>query len=124
MTGIESEIVHAAEPIQIGAAIVAKVAQVGHLIALKLVSRDDKRRPQDRGDLAALAKVATEAEWLRAEQAIRLIEQQRLRAQARLAGRAGRVESVDERAVVVDAAGAPDDGCRHDDQWRRGVPGL
>jgi hypothetical protein len=75
MTGIESEIVRAAEPIQIGAAIVAKVAQVGHLIALKLVSRDDKRRPQDRGDLAALAKVATETEWLRAEQAVRLIEQ-------------------------------------------------
>jgi hypothetical protein len=73
-SGIELEVVHAAEPMEIGAGLVADVARAGHLIAMKLVSRDDMRRPQDRGDLAALAKVADAAEWARAEQAVRLIE--------------------------------------------------
>jgi len=34
-----------------------------------------RTEPRFTRDLAALAKVATEAEWLRAEQAVRLIEQ-------------------------------------------------
>jgi predicted nucleotidyltransferase len=74
-TGIESEIVEAAEPIEIGGGIVTEVARVGHLIAMKLVARDDDRRPQDRVDLAALAKVADEVEWARAETAVRLIRE-------------------------------------------------
>jgi hypothetical protein len=73
--GIEPEIVQAAEPMEIAAGIIANVAQVGHLLAMKLVSRDDKRRPQDRGDLAALAKVADATEWARADEAVRLINQ-------------------------------------------------
>lgn len=72
--GIEREVVADAEPIELVADLVANVAQVGHLIAMKLVSRDDHRRPQDRGDLVALATVATAREWARAEQAIHLIE--------------------------------------------------
>jgi len=71
--GIEREVVQAAEPLEVGAGLVANVARVGHLIAMKLVSRDDQRRPQDRGDLAALCKVADAAEWARAEEAVRLI---------------------------------------------------
>jgi hypothetical protein len=74
-SGIEVEVVRAAEPIEVGAGLVADVARVGHLIAMKLVSRDDERRPQDRGDLAALAKVADPTEWARAEEAVRLIEE-------------------------------------------------
>jgi predicted nucleotidyltransferase len=74
-TGIETEIVAAAEPAEIASGIVAEVAQVGHLIAMKLVARDDKRRPQDRLDLVALSKVADDAEWARAEAAIRLIHE-------------------------------------------------
>ncbi len=74
-TGIETEIVAAAEPAEIASGIVAEVAQVGHLIAMKLVARDDKRRPQDRLDLVALSKVADDAEWARAETAIRLIHE-------------------------------------------------
>jgi hypothetical protein len=74
-SGIEVEVVRAAEPIEVGAGLVADVARVGHLIAMKLVSRDDDRRPQDRGDLAALAKVADPTEWARAEEAVRLIEE-------------------------------------------------
>jgi hypothetical protein len=74
-TGIENEIVDAAEPAEVARGIVTEVAQVGHLIAMKLVARDDKRRPQDRLDLIALAKVADDAEWARAEAAVRLIHE-------------------------------------------------
>jgi hypothetical protein len=72
--GIEAEVVQAASPIEVVHGLVADVAQVGHLIAMKLVSRDDTSRPQDRGDLTALALVADANEWVRAEAAVRLIE--------------------------------------------------
>lgn len=35
---------------------------MGHLIALKLLSRDDEKRPQDAVDLRALLRVASEAD--------------------------------------------------------------
>jgi len=73
-SGIEVEIVQAAEPIEIAGGVVANVAQVGHLIAMKLVSRDPKRRPRDQQDLVDLASVADDREWQRAEQAIELIQ--------------------------------------------------
>lgn len=72
-TGIETEIVDAAEPIEVAKGLVTGVARVGHLIAMKLVARDDQRRPQDQLDLTALAQVADDAEWARAEVAVRLI---------------------------------------------------
>jgi predicted nucleotidyltransferase len=72
-TGIENEIVEAAEPVELGNGLVTEVARVGHLIAMKLVARDDERRPQDQVDLVALSKVADETEWARAEAAVRLI---------------------------------------------------
>lgn len=71
--GIEVEIVQAAEPIEIAAGLVAEVAQVGHLIAMKLVSRDPRRRPRDQQDLVDLAGVADAQEWQRAEEAVELI---------------------------------------------------
>src|ERR1044071_4090842 len=61
--GIEVEIAQAAEPMEITAGVVADVAQVGHLIAMKLVSRDPKRRPRDQQDLVDLAGVADDHEW-------------------------------------------------------------
>jgi hypothetical protein len=61
--GIEVEIAQAAEPMEIAAGVVADVAQVGHLIAMKLVSRDPKRRPRDQQDLVDLAGVADDHEW-------------------------------------------------------------
>lgn len=73
--GIEMEIVRASEPAEVGAGLVANVAAVGHLIAMKLVSRDAKRRPRDQQDLVELAKVADELEWKRAETAVELIRQ-------------------------------------------------
>jgi nucleotidyltransferase AbiEii toxin of type IV toxin-antitoxin system len=73
--GIETEIVQAAEPLEIAAGVIADVAQVGHLIAMKLVSRDPKRRPHDQQDLVDLANVADAPEWQRAEAAVELILQ-------------------------------------------------
>jgi hypothetical protein len=67
------EIVQAAEPLEIAAGVITDVARVGHLIAMKLVSRDPKRRPHDPQDLVALASVAEDEEWRRAEAAIELI---------------------------------------------------
>jgi hypothetical protein len=61
-TGIEEEIVKEAELLEISPQVKAPVAGVGHLIAMKVLSRDDLRRPQDRLDLAALMEVATEDE--------------------------------------------------------------
>lgn len=72
--GIEDEVVQAASQLEVVDGVTVDVAQVGHLIAMKLVSRDDQRRPQDRGDLTALTKVADASEWARAEAAILLIE--------------------------------------------------
>jgi hypothetical protein len=72
--GIEPEIVGAASPLEILGATAA-VATVGHLIAMKLVSRDPKRRPRDQQDLVELARAAGALEWKRAEASIELIEQ-------------------------------------------------
>ena len=72
-SGIESEIVAAAEEIEISEGLTAPVAQVGHLIAMKLVSVD-RRRPNDREDLAKLASIATATEWTRAADSVALME--------------------------------------------------
>ena len=74
-TGIEKEIVAAAELLEIVNGAQVEVAQVGHLIAMKLIARDDKLRPQDRADLLAISKVADDVEWARAEAAVRLVEE-------------------------------------------------
>ena len=49
------------------------VARTGHLIALKVLSRDDVTRPQDLGDLRALLRVAPPAELARARDSLALI---------------------------------------------------
>jgi hypothetical protein len=51
-----------------------RVARTGHLIALKLLARDDETRPQDAGDLRALAAVADAEDLRLAEDAVALIE--------------------------------------------------
>ena len=53
-SGIEPEIVGAADPIEVIPGFTIPVARLGHLIALKVLARDDRTRPQDRVDLAAL----------------------------------------------------------------------
>jgi hypothetical protein len=50
-----------------------KVARIEHLVALKVLSRDDERRPQDLVDLRALLRAATAEEVSRAREALALI---------------------------------------------------
>lgn len=72
-SGIENEIVAEAEVLELLPSLSIRVAQVGHLIALKLLSRDDVRRPQDLVDLRALLRVASRAELTRAREGLALI---------------------------------------------------
>jgi hypothetical protein len=72
-SGIEPEIVAAAEPLEILPDLVVRVAQVGHLIAVKLLARDDVTRPQDLMDLRSLIAVATTADLDCAREAVALI---------------------------------------------------
>lgn len=72
-SGIEQDIVEGAERLEISPSFTVPVASVAHLIAMKILSRDDQRRPQDRLDLAALLSVATEDELNQAHQAVETI---------------------------------------------------
>lgn len=72
-SGIEPEVVAAAEPIELLPNLRMGVARTGHLIALKVLSRDDVGRPQDLVDLRALLSVATPVELALARDALMLI---------------------------------------------------
>lgn len=72
-SGIEPEIASAAETIEIVPGLPLPVATTGHLIALKVLARDDDSRPQDLGDLRALLAVATPDDLVAAGDAVRLI---------------------------------------------------
>jgi hypothetical protein len=71
-SGIEHELVAAAEPLSYRRGTRLPVATVGHLIALKVLSESEARL-QDRIDLRTLASVATPDDWGSAEAALRLI---------------------------------------------------
>jgi hypothetical protein len=72
-SGIEPEVVADAEPIELLPSLTMGVAQTGHLIALKVLSRDDVSRPQDLIDLRALLRVASLSELGRARDSLALI---------------------------------------------------
>jgi hypothetical protein len=72
-TGIEPEIVEAAEPLEIAAGLRVPVARLGHLLAMKILSRDDERRPQDLIDIRNLLAAATEDDLAQAREALELI---------------------------------------------------
>jgi hypothetical protein len=71
-SGIEHEIVAAAQPLDVGGSA-CPVARSGHLVAMKLLSVDDVRRPQDRVDLARLLAGSSSDEIARAREAVALI---------------------------------------------------
>lgn len=73
-SGIEAEIVAAAQPIEVLPGIILPVACVGHLIALKLLSVDEKR-PKDAQDITLLLQEADPQELQRCREAIVLITQ-------------------------------------------------
>jgi hypothetical protein len=72
-SGIEPEIVRASEMTEIVSGLNLPIATTGHLIALKLLARDDQTRPQDLGDLRALRAIATSEDWKTAREAVQLI---------------------------------------------------
>lgn len=73
-SGIEPEVARCAEPIEVLAGLRIPVARIGHLIALKLLARDDRRRPQDFDDLRSLLRESSEADLVEARKAVRTIE--------------------------------------------------
>lgn len=72
-SGIEPEIVAAADSIEILPGFVLPVAQRGHLLAIKVLAQDERRRPQDRLDIMALLAVAGEEDLRTAREAAALI---------------------------------------------------
>ena len=74
-SGIEREITMEAQTLEIFPQFSLPVARIGHLLALKILCRDDRRRPQDIADLRNLLKVADAEETQLAIEALYLIEQ-------------------------------------------------
>ena len=74
-SGVEPEVVNAAQPIEVVAGLTLPVARLGHLIALKVLARDDRTRPQDRVDLAALLQRADATTIEEARRALLLVTQ-------------------------------------------------
>lgn len=74
-SGIEQEVVASADRLEVLPGLVLPVATTAHLIALKLLARDDTTRPQDIADLTGLASVTGEDDLAAARQAVELITQ-------------------------------------------------
>jgi len=73
-SGIEPEIVPDAEVLELLPGVHAPVARVPHLMAQKLLARDDRSRPQDIADLTRLREVATPTELDEVRALLELIE--------------------------------------------------
>ena len=74
-SSIEPETVRAAERLEALPSVTVPVAAIPHLLAMKVLARDDRRRPQDWDDLHALLDEATESEVQLARDLLALIEQ-------------------------------------------------
>ena len=72
-SGIEPEIVAEADLIEVLPRLTVPVAKTGHLMALKVLSRDDTTRPQDLVDLRALLDTASAADLALARHALESI---------------------------------------------------
>lgn len=96
-SGIERELVARAEVLEIVSGIQVPVARTGHLLALKLLARDDRRRPQDALDIEALLAASDEGDLAEAQEATRLIA---ARGFARGRDLQGSLAAVVERAGV------------------------
>jgi hypothetical protein len=73
-SGVEHEIAAAAEVLEVMPGLRVPVASTGHLIALKVLARDDRSRPFDRADLLALLRRANSTVLDEARRALALIE--------------------------------------------------
>ena len=73
-SGIEPEIVAAAEELAVLEDVTVRVATRAHLIAMKVLARDDRHRPQDFDDLRALLAEATDDDLSSVRNALALVE--------------------------------------------------
>ena len=73
-SGIEPQIVAAAEELAVLEEVTVRVATRAHLIAMKVLARDDRHRPQDFDDLRALLAGASEDELTAVREALTLVE--------------------------------------------------
>jgi predicted nucleotidyltransferase len=73
-SGIERDIAARAESLEILPGLVIPVARVSDLMALKVLARDDRRRPQDLDDLRALLREAKDADVADTKRALQDIE--------------------------------------------------
>ena len=69
-SGIEDEICRDAQVLEVFAEVAVPVCRPGHLLALKLLARDDRLRPQDLGDIRLLLAIAEEDDLSRARRGI------------------------------------------------------
>ena len=74
-SGIENEIIQRADRLDILQGLTANFASTGHLLALNVLARDDRQRPQDLDDIRALLAEASARDIEEARQALDLIEQ-------------------------------------------------
>lgn len=72
-SGIEPELIRAAEPTELFPGLIIPVTTVGHLLALKILSVADER-PQDLMDIRSLLAVATDTDIEKAREALALID--------------------------------------------------
>ncbi len=72
-SGIETEVAEAAERIEVLPGLVVPVATLGHLLALKVLARDDRLRPRDAEDLRSLLAESTTADHETARTALATI---------------------------------------------------
>jgi predicted nucleotidyltransferase len=74
-SGIEAEVVAHADSLEVWPGFLARVATVSDLLALKILARDDARRPQDHADIRALIRRASPDDLAKAREALALISQ-------------------------------------------------
>lgn len=72
-SGIEPEIIQDAERLEFVPGLALPVARAAHLVALKLLARDDTTRPQDSADLIALRQVLTEDDEADLRRLVRMV---------------------------------------------------
>lgn len=72
-SGIEPEIIQQAERVELVPGLALPIARSAHLVALKLLARDDTTRPQDSADLIALRQVLTEDDEADLRRLVRMV---------------------------------------------------
>jgi predicted nucleotidyltransferase len=72
-SGIEPELIERATVLTVIPGLELPVASVGDLLAIKVLARDDRTRPQDWDDLRALLDVASARDLAQARASLQLI---------------------------------------------------